>query len=145
MDLQPLLVMVVGRGTLHGISHTVIGATVIAVFSAVTGKYLSEYVFVWLDKDFTEFQKSIFDLPKFISYKVAFLSAFIGAYSHILLDSVMHSDLRPLFPISDNNALLNLASYEQVNKICIYSGIVGAILYFMVRLMVVKSSRKLPR
>ena len=145
MDIQPLLVMVTGRGNLHGISHTVIGATVIAIFSAITGKYCSEYFFVWLDKDFTELQKSIFDLPKFISYKVAFLSAFIGTYSHILLDSVIHSDLRPLFPISDNNALLDLTSYERVNEICIYSGIVGTILYFMVRLMVVKSSHKLTR
>ena len=131
MDIQLLLKMATGRGSLHGISHTFIGATAIAMFSAITGKYISEYVFVWLDKDFTEFQRSIFDLPKFISYKVAFLSAFIGTYSHVLLDSVIHSDLRQLFPFSENNALLNLASYGQVNKICIYSGIVGAILYFV--------------
>ena len=142
MDIQPLLVMVTGRGDLHGISHTIIGATVIAIFSAITGKYFSEYVFVWLDKDFTEFQKSIFDLPKFISYKVAFLSAFIGTYSHVLLDSLMHSDLRPLFPISDNNALLNLTSYKGLNGICVYSGAVGTILYFVIRVKIALTLRR---
>jgi hypothetical protein len=40
MDIQPLVVMLTGH--LHGFTHTYLGATLIAVFSALTGKYLSE-------------------------------------------------------------------------------------------------------
>lgn len=43
MDVQPLIVMLSGEGHIHGFTHTYIGATLIALFSAVSGKYLSEY------------------------------------------------------------------------------------------------------
>ena len=42
MDLQPLWVLINGHGHLHGFSHTFVGATLLAIFSALTGKYLSE-------------------------------------------------------------------------------------------------------
>ena len=42
MDIQPLIVLITGEGHLHGFSHTYIGGTLLAVFSALSGKYLSE-------------------------------------------------------------------------------------------------------
>ncbi len=42
MDIQPLIVILSGEGHLHGFSHTYIGATLLAIFSAISGKYLSE-------------------------------------------------------------------------------------------------------
>ena len=42
MDIQPLFVLVTGEGHLHGFSHTYIGATLLAILSALSGKYLSE-------------------------------------------------------------------------------------------------------
>ena len=141
MDLQPLFVMFAKAGNLHGISHTIFGATVIALVSALTGKWFSGHVLKWLNKDFTKSQKSLLNLPKFINYKVAFLSAFIGTYSHVLLDSIIHSDLKPLFPFSTQNSILNLISHEKVNKICIYSGLAGAILYFFIRLYLVRKTK----
>ncbi len=42
MDIQPLIVMITGDGHLHGFSHSYIGALLLAVFSALSGKYLSE-------------------------------------------------------------------------------------------------------
>ena len=47
MDIQPLLVLITGEGHLHGFSHTYIGATLIAIFSGLTGKYLSQFG-LWL-------------------------------------------------------------------------------------------------
>jgi len=42
MDIQPLVVILTGEGHLHGFSHTYVGAALLAVVAAVTGKYLSE-------------------------------------------------------------------------------------------------------
>lgn len=42
MDLQPWFVLITGDGPLHGFSHTYIGATLLAIFSALSGKYLSK-------------------------------------------------------------------------------------------------------
>jgi len=79
MDIQPLIVLVTKQGQLHGFSHTYIGATLIAVFSALTGKYLSEFglKFIGISNKYK---------PLFIRWWVVFLSAFIGTYSHVILD-----------------------------------------------------------
>ena len=31
------------------------------------------------------------------------ISAYIGAFSHVLLDGIMHDDMRPFFPLTDAN------------------------------------------
>ena len=43
MDIQPLVVLISGDGHLHGFTHTFIGATLLAVVSALTGKYAAEF------------------------------------------------------------------------------------------------------
>lgn len=47
MDLQPLYVMLshTTRFELHGFSYTYLGATLLTVVSAVSGKYLSKLAF----------------------------------------------------------------------------------------------------
>jgi membrane-bound metal-dependent hydrolase YbcI (DUF457 family) len=126
MDIQPLIVMLSGQGHLHGFTHTYIGATLIAVFSAISGKYLSELGL------------KLFEIPAPNSGKifwwVSFLSAFIGSYSHVLLDSVMHNDVEPFFPISLSNPLFHYISVVALHKFCLYSGLVGAAIYYLVSL-----------
>lgn len=124
MDIQPLVVIVTGEGRLHGFTHTYIGATLIAAFSAFTGKYLADQVLL-------VFRGSAQSVLR-ISWSVAGASAFIGAYSHIILDSIMHSDIEPFFPFSESNQLLGVISVSLLYKLCVYSGLVGGILYFIV-------------
>ena len=124
MDIQPLFVILTGEGHLHGFSHTYIGATLLALLSALTGKYLSEIglYFFGMNQDW----------KIRISWWVTFLSAFIGAYSHVLLDSIMHSDLEPFYPFTAHNAFLGLMTIDQLHKLCLYSGLVGGLLYFAI-------------
>lgn len=124
MDLQPLVAIVTGEGRLHGFTHTYIGATLVAIFSAVTGKYFSQWGLVTF---FDGSQRGIN-----IRWWVAFLSAFIGSYSHVFLDSIMHADMEPLSPFSQSNELLGLVSVTTLHKFCVYSGLVGTIMYFAV-------------
>ena len=42
IDIQPLVVMIRGKGHMHGLTHTYVGATVLAIFAGYTGKYLGE-------------------------------------------------------------------------------------------------------
>lgn len=125
MDLQPLFVLVTGTGHLHGFSHTYVGAGLLAVLSALSGKYLSE---VGLEI----FGISKKGNPIKISWWVSFLSAFIGTYSHVVLDSIMHSDVEPYYPLSQENGLLGLITVPQLHQLCIYSALVGAIIYYSV-------------
>ena len=122
MDLQPLIVLLTGEGHLHGFTHTYLGATLIAVFSALSGKYLSE----------AALQIAELRSPSNVEIRwfVALISAFIGSFSHVLLDSLMHGDLRPFYPISQHNPFLGVVSVEFLHKLCVYSGLSGAALYF---------------
>ena len=124
MDIQPLVVMLMGEGHLHGFSHTYLGAILLAIFSALTGKYLSEVGLFILGLN-KQWQVKI-------AWWIAFLSAFIGSYSHVLLDSIMHSDVEPFFPFTTNNQFLGLVSVQALHKICMYSALVGSIIYFTV-------------
>jgi membrane-bound metal-dependent hydrolase YbcI (DUF457 family) len=51
--------------------------------------------------------------------------AALGSYSHIVFDSIMHSDMRPLAPFSDANALLGLISLEVLHWTCLGAGVAG--------------------
>jgi membrane-bound metal-dependent hydrolase YbcI (DUF457 family) len=121
MDIQPLVVLLTGQGHLHGFTHTYIGASFLAVLSALSGKYLAELGLRIIGR--TQF------LP--ISWGVAFVSAAIGTFSHVVLDSVMHSDIEPFWPFSSANGLLEVISIEALHWVCIGSGLVGVVLYFL--------------
>lgn len=137
MDLQPLLAIVTGEGKLHGFTHTYVGSTLIALFSAVTGKYLSQWALVILSNGA---QRGIN-----IRWWVAFLSAFIGSYSHVVLDSIMHSDMEPLSPFMRSNELLGLVSVEALHEFCIYSGLAGAAMYFALNYLLSRYNNRLLR
>lgn len=126
MDIQPLIVMLSGNGHIHGFTHTYIGASLIAIFSAVSGKHISEFGLKLLDVPVPNSGK--------IFWWVCFLSAFIGSFSHVLLDSIMHSDVEPFYPFSLLNKLHQYISLEALHRFCIYSGLVGAVIYYLTSL-----------
>ncbi|MEO1080338.1 MAG: metal-dependent hydrolase [Pseudomonadota bacterium] len=122
MDLQPLIVLLTGEGHLHGFTHTYVGATLIAVLSALSGKYLSDAFLLLI----VRFNPSRIQ----ISWPVTFISAIVGSFSHVLLDSVMHGDLQPFYPFWSGNPFLGAVSVEILHKLCVYSGLLGAAIYF---------------
>ena len=126
MDIQPLFILVTGEGHLHGFSHTYVGATFFGVFSGLSGKYLSEIGLKILDISKKE-------KPIEIRWWVSFFSAFTGTYSHVVLDSVMHSDVEPYYPLTQHNGLLGIITVPQLHQLCIFSALVGAIIYYSVQ------------
>jgi len=124
MDLQPLLVLLTGEGHLHGFSHTWVGATLLALVATLTGKYLSEIGLYVLGLN-RQWQVRI-------AWWVAALSAFIGTFSHILLDSVMHADMVPGAPLFAGNPLLGRVSLSVLHQFCLYTGVLGGVLFWLV-------------
>lgn len=128
MDIQPLIVILTGEGHLHGFSHSYVGASLLAIFSALSGKYLSEIGLYILELNPNWEVK--------IAWWIAFLSAFIGAFSHVAIDSVMHSDMEPLFPFNKDNQLLGIISVELLHKLCLYSAFAGGALYYAINWLI---------
>jgi membrane-bound metal-dependent hydrolase YbcI (DUF457 family) len=131
MDIQPLVVMISGQGHLHGFTHTYVGAVLIAIIAALSGKYLSE-----LGLNILGMLK---EQPILILWRVAFLSAFIGSFSHVLLDSIMHTDVEPFYPYTLVNNFHGFMSIAALHKLCLYSGLVGAAIYYGVSWRVKKT------
>ncbi|WP_018414413.1 hypothetical protein [Teredinibacter turnerae] len=124
MDIQPLLVLLTGKGHLHGFTHTLVGATLLAVFSAVSGKY-------GIDNLLNRWPNHV-KVGLLVSWPTAVLSALIGCYSHVVLDAIMHGDLLPFAPFNTNNPMLHMLSVNDLHWLCVTAGAAGAILYFLV-------------
>ena len=125
MDIQPLLVMLTGEGRLHGLTHTVPGATLLALVAAPTGRYLlaREWLRGWLPG---------VGWPC-ITWPVALFSTAIGTFSHLLLDAFMHSDLQLLAPLSPGNPLQGLVSLELLHGLLLGGGLLGALGYWLLQ------------
>ena len=121
MDIQPLVAMTTGKLELHGFSHTLLGATFIALPATLTGKPLGEFGLQIL--------KAPEHLP--ISWPVAILSAIVGTWSHVLLDAIMHVDVAPLAPFRDGNQMQGVVSIELLHILCIAAAAVGGATYFI--------------
>jgi hypothetical protein len=42
----------------------------------------------------------------------------------------MHSDVEPFFPFTLDNKFLGLISVSMLHKVCLYSGLAGAAIYY---------------
>jgi membrane-bound metal-dependent hydrolase YbcI (DUF457 family) len=114
IDVEPLYYMLTGQFHLHRFLHTYVGATLVAIatvllFLGVRRVPVLPNVFQWRQ----------------LSTRAVALGAFLGTYSHIVLDSVMHADIRPLAPFSDANALLGVVSLRALHLSCVIAGAVG--------------------
>jgi membrane-bound metal-dependent hydrolase YbcI (DUF457 family) len=133
MDLQPLIVLLAGEGRLHGFSHTLAGATLLGMISALSGKYLSEYGLrlIGVAKK---------NNPVRITWPVAFGSALLGVYTHVVLDGIMHGDVEPFYPLHQANSLAGLVGIDELHRFCLYSGLAGALLYYSVHFFTKKQN-----
>ena len=114
MDLEPLVGLLRGSAVLHGYTHTLAGALVIGIVAALTGKPIGGFVLARMR-----------DSPCPIPWTAAISGAFVGTFSHIAFDAVMHGDMRPWWPLSNTNHLLRVASIERLHLICLALGAIG--------------------
>lgn len=124
MDLEPLFRMIRKDDVIHGHSHTYLGALIIGIIASLSGKYICESGLVTWN---ALFKLQIFKVPTKISWRVVFFSAHIGTISHVLLDSIMHIDMKPLWPFSDSNGLLYWLSTSHLHMQCLLTGLIGGV------------------
>ena len=109
IDVEPLYYILTNQYPLHRFFHTYIGATVVAIVSILLGG------FIWRK------------IPK----SAVIAGSFLGTYSHVLLDSIMHADLRPFYPVTNVNSLLHVLNYFQLHLLCVTAGVLGGFLYIL--------------
>ena len=111
----------------HGLLHTYLGATVVALLAVVIGRPLLERVLrLWNRLVRSDCESLLWVEPR-VPLVAAISGAMIGGYSHVLLDSFLWSDMSPFAPLSDSNAALNALSTLEVYALCFALGVLGAI------------------
>lgn len=61
------------------------------------------------------------------------IAGLVGGVSHILLDSLMHRDMRPWWPLSDENGLAGMVSVGSLHGGCALAGLFGLVLLLLLR------------
>jgi membrane-bound metal-dependent hydrolase YbcI (DUF457 family) len=117
IDVEPLYYILTRQYPLHRFFHTYIGASIVAISTlalfAVSRRGARA---LWLPNSF-DWQE--------LGIGAVAMGAFAGTLSHVLLDSVMHPDIRPLAPFSDSNPLLGAISVQALHWSCVVTGLVG--------------------
>ena len=117
IDVEPLHYMITRQFPIHRFFHTFIGATVILLVTVALFLAALKLASVVSLPD-------IFGWKQLTIHQVA-IGAGLGSYSHILLDSLMHIDIRPLAPFSEANPLLRLVSLSTLHWSCLAAGALG--------------------
>ena len=103
IDLEPLYYMATDAWPIHRFFHTYLGATVAAILVLLLGKRVCAVLVRLWNWRLSEEQKQWLAINPDISLLALATGAFFGAYSHVFLDSIMHSDMQPFAPFTEVN------------------------------------------
>lgn len=123
MDVEPLYRMWRVQMPIHGFSHTLGGAAVIAFGSVLLGRAAIQYGWRVYEKISSNDGE-----PYNMTWLQAWSGALLGTGSHLLLDAVMHEDLHPFLPFTDANPLLMAGWMLHLHLACILAAMFGMLL-----------------
>lgn len=126
MDIEPLIGMIRGADVRHGWSHSYVGATAIGLLVMLLAPPLCRPMLRRWNRELQHHRLDWLRSPEAIGWLPASTAAFLGTYSHVVLDSVMHTDITPLSPWSTANALRGYISIDALHSACVISGLFGA-------------------
>jgi hypothetical protein len=125
IDVEPLVYLMADDYPVHRLFHTYAGATLAAVVCALAGRPVCSWAIRAWNGRLSEAQARRLALDPRIGALPAAIGAAAGAWSHVLLDSLMHADMRPLAPFSDGGGMSHLVTFAQIQGFCILSGALG--------------------
>ncbi|WP_300114591.1 metal-dependent hydrolase [Rhodoferax sp.] len=127
MDIEPGVGMLTGADVLHGHSHTILGAIAIAFLVRLVAPGICKFLLRNWNNEVIHHKLSWLAQSDTPSRTAMTASAFFGTLSHVVLDSLIHHDIQPLFPFSNGNPLMGLVSHDGVYQLCAIAGVLGTI------------------
>ena len=127
IDSEAAFHLLRGNWPIHRLFHTYLGATLVAVLTVAAGRPLLEWAIGQWNHLLAHTAGSVFRIEPRIPLAAALSGALIGGYSHVLLDSILYSDVRPFAPLSDGNALFQLTSAGHLILGCVALGALGGV------------------
>jgi hypothetical protein len=120
-DLESLYNLVLHRHPVHRFLHTFVGATLLAAVSSAAVLPFARWWRLQVgrtgpgDRGSARLFASV--LP----------TALFATWSHVVLDGIMHGDVRPFWPLTDANPLLSLIGLRALHLGCMLLGFFGIV------------------
>ncbi len=102
----------------HRVMHTFAGATAAAALTLLLRPAIARGMNLW-NRSTKATPGSPWHMEPQVSPLAAVLSAFGGAWGHVLLDAPTHSHMEPLVPIARGNPLNGMASQREIIGWCV--------------------------
>ena len=118
IDVESGYNLLQGNDRVHAFLHSYVGATLViaatvalfVVLNWFANRYPLPNLFEWRD----------------LKTRQVLIRSALGAYSHVALDSIMHADMTPFYPLTDANPMLRLVSLDMLHTGCVALGVLGA-------------------
>jgi membrane-bound metal-dependent hydrolase YbcI (DUF457 family) len=128
IDCEVLYCLRFSLRPIHRFCHTYIGGTLVGAFAGFVA-YAGIKTILML------FPSTWFTNCRNVSSKQlvtdAALSSIVGGISHVFLDSLMHRDMQPFWPIVDGNAFAGIVDVGILHVFLAATGFLGVMLWFM--------------
>ena len=124
IDIEPLVGILRRDAVLHGWTHTLAGALVIGGAAAAVARAPVNW-FLRSMREGTHSQASAASTRHDVSWRVAVGSAWIGTFTHLLLDGIMHADMHPFAPLAASNPLLGTVPLGALHLGLVIAGVAG--------------------
>lgn len=130
VDIEPMAIMLFYPNlSHHHFLHTFLGGIIIAL------------ILTWIMNKIREKLSPIlmfFKVEQKPTFRSILIASIFGTSTHILLDSRIHGDVKPFYPLDINPFLNeNPSSYLGVYMLCIWSFIGGLVVY-AVRILIIR-------
>ena len=126
IDLEPIGFFLFTGDPVHPYLHTYPGATLVFLASWWLGRPVGEWALRAWNAWLSPAQARWLGYEPLVTVQAAGAGAFVGAYSHVAIDSIMHGDMEPLAPFSVASPWLHVIPVETLQWFCVLAGAIGA-------------------
>ena len=133
MDIEPGIGMLTGADVLHGPTHTILGALVIAYLVTLIAPSVCGYLQAKWNEEVIHYKLPRLVQSEAVPKTAVIIGAFFGTLSHVALDSLMHHDIQPLLPFSKANPLMGLITHDGVYQLCAIASVLGVAAWLAIK------------
>ena len=125
MDIEPGIRMALGTDVLHGATHTILGALIVAFLVMLIAPSICNYLMTKWNKEVIHYKMPGLAHAGAVSKTAIITGALFGTLSHVVLDGLMHNDIHPLSPFSQTNPFMGLITHDGIYQACTIAGVLG--------------------
>jgi membrane-bound metal-dependent hydrolase YbcI (DUF457 family) len=127
IDCETLYYLVRGEYPVHRFFHSFLGAAAAGLVAAILWLVIVRSSAVAFPQVVVPLMSSTSTVRGEFSSLGVFVGGLAGGLSHPFLDGIMHPDVRPFMPWSDQNPFLGLIGVGPLHLACIAAALFGAV------------------